>query len=192
MTNFLCLLSHTLLVSKLQLSSASIVSLAPSPSGAAQYYNLGECNYGGRVTDGQDRRCLMSMLGMYYSISCVEDDNYKFSDSGEYFAPPHGEYESYINYIKSLPIDPLPEVFGLHENADIARQQAETQLLFDSVLITLPRASGGAGDSPQDVVERMAADLLQKIPGVFDNLAVAKVGFQIEQLISFLLVSQSE
>ena len=114
------------------------------------------------------------MLGMYYSIACVEDDNYKFSDSGEYYAPPHGEYESYINYIKSLPIDPLPEVFGLHENADIARQQAETQLLFDSVLITLPRASGGAGDSPQDVVERMAADLLQKIPGVFDNLAVAK------------------
>ena len=114
------------------------------------------------------------------------------SDSGEYFAPPHGEYESYINYIKSLPIDPLPEVFGLHENADIARQQAETQLLFDSVLITLPRASGGAGDSPQDVVERMAADLLQKIPGVFDNLEVAKVGFQNKHLVSFLLVSQSE
>lgn len=137
-------------------------------------YLTGECNYGGRVTDGQDRRCLMSMLGMYYSTSCVKDDGYKFSDSGEYFAPPHGEYESYINYIKSLPIDPLPEVFGLHENADIARQQAETQLLFDSVLVTLPRASGGAGDSPQDVVERMAADLLQKIPGVFDNLEVAK------------------
>ena len=132
------------------------------------------------------------MLGMYYSNPCVEDDNYKFSDSGEYFAPPHGDYESYINYIKSLPIDPLPEVFGLHENADIARQQAETQLLFDSVLITLPRASGGAGDSPQDVVERMAADLLQKIPGVFDNLEVAKVGFQNKHLISFLLVSQSE
>ena len=77
-----------------------------------------------------------------------------------------------FNYIKPLPIDPLPEVFGLHENADFARQQAEKQLLFDSVLITLPRASGGAGDSSQDVVERMAADLLQKIPGVFDNLAV--------------------
>ena len=66
------------------------------------------------------------------------------------------------NSVKSLPIDPLPEVFGLHENADIARQQAETQLLFDSVLITLPRATGGAGDSPQQVVERMAADLLAK------------------------------
>merc|ERR1712159_15242 len=114
------------------------------------------------------------MLGMYYSISCVEDDNYKFSDSGEYFAPPHGEYESYINYIKSLPIDPLPEVFGLHENADIARQQAETQLLFDSVLITLPRDAGGAGASPQEMIEQMSADLRVKIPPMFDTYTISK------------------
>merc|ERR1711892_1632521 len=137
-------------------------------------YLTGECNYGGRVTDGQDRRCLTSMLDLYFSMDCIDDDDYRYSDSGQYYAPPHGEYDSYINYIKSLPIDPLPEVFGLHENADIARQQAETQLLFDSVLITLPRASGGAGASPQQVVEMMSADLLNKLPNVFASLAVSR------------------
>ena len=107
-------------------------------------------------------------------MKTIEDDGYRFSASGLYYAPPHSDYESYIEYIRSLPIDPLPEVFGLHENADISRQQAETQQLFDNVLITLPRTSGGAGGSPQDQVKQMASDILEKIPIPFDNDAVSK------------------
>ena len=46
-------------------------------------YITGHVNYGGRVTDDQDRRCLMSILSTYYpGESVVQDDSYKFSDSG--------------------------------------------------------------------------------------------------------------
>lgn len=34
------------------------------------------------------------------------------------------------------------QVFGLHENADISKNQRETQQLFDGILLTLPRQVG--------------------------------------------------
>lgn len=51
----------------------------------------------------------------------------RFSDSGTYYAPTKGDYESYVDYIRDLPLIPHPEVFGLHENADITKDQKETQ-----------------------------------------------------------------
>ena len=80
----------------------------------------------------------------------------------------HGEYDSYLEYVRSLPIIPHPEVFGLHENADITKDNQETQLLFDSILLTLPRQTGGGGKSPQQVVDELAADILSKLPPDFD------------------------
>ena len=50
----------------------------------------------------------------------------RLSPSGVYYAPVDGEYQSYIAYIKSLPLIPNPEVFGLHENADITKDNQET------------------------------------------------------------------
>ncbi len=137
-------------------------------------YLTGECNYGGRVTDDKDRRLLSSILSLFYNNDTIADDNYKFSPSGLYFAPTLGPYESYLDYIRSLPLEPLPEVFGLHENADISRQQVETQQLFDNVLVTLPRATSSAGLSLEDQVEQIAEEILQKLPAVFDNEAIAK------------------
>merc|ERR1712178_393523 len=103
------------------------------------------------------------------------DDNYRFSQSGLYYAPKHGPYQSYMDYIRTLPLIPKPEVFGLHENADITKDNQETQTLFDCILLTLPRQTGGGGSSPSQVVGDLAADIQAKLPPDFDiEMVIAK------------------
>ncbi|XP_062507706.1 dynein axonemal heavy chain 3-like [Corticium candelabrum] len=131
-------------------------------------YLTGQCNYGGRVTDDWDRRLLVSLLSIFYCTEIIESDDYKFSTSGSYFAPSKGQYQDYIEYIRGLPIISHPEVFGLHENADITKDNQETQQLFDNILLTLPRQTGGGGKSSQEVIEDLATDILSKLPPDYD------------------------
>ncbi|VDO68776.1 unnamed protein product [Schistosoma curassoni] len=69
------------------------------PYDAIQYMT-GECNYGGRVTDERDRRCLMTILLDFLCQNVVSDPHYKFSPSGLYYAPPKMEYNEYLEFIK--------------------------------------------------------------------------------------------
>uniref|UniRef100_A0A8C0IJY4 Dynein axonemal heavy chain 3 n=1 Tax=Chelonoidis abingdonii TaxID=106734 RepID=A0A8C0IJY4_CHEAB len=136
-------------------------------------YLTGECNYGGRVTDDKDRRLLLSLLSIVYNKD-IEQEKYKLSLGDDYYIPPHGPYQSYIDYLRSLPITTHPEVFGLHENADITKDNQETNQLFSGVLLTLPRQVGGGGKSPQETVEDLAWDILSKLPNDFNLEAVMK------------------
>ncbi|XP_044928668.1 dynein axonemal heavy chain 3 isoform X4 [Mustela putorius furo] len=137
-------------------------------------YLTGECNYGGRVTDDKDRRLLLSLLSTFYCKE-IEEDHYCLAPGDIYHVPPHGPYQSYIDYLRNLPITAHPEVFGLHENADITKDNQETNQLFQGVLLTLPRQSGESGKSPQEVIEELAQDILSKLPNDFDVEVVMKL-----------------
>ncbi len=46
-------------------------------------YTAGHINYGGRVTDDWDRRCIMTILDDFYGGHVFEPD-FKYSESGTY------------------------------------------------------------------------------------------------------------
>jgi len=143
----------------------------------ALLYLISECNYGGRVTDDRDRRCLKNILDNFFCEELYTEESYRFSPSGVYVAPPDGEWQSYVDFIRDLPSSQPPEIFGLHPNADITREEFETTLLLDACLLTLPRDSGGDDEDdkadPKAIVGRLARDIKESMGAPFDVGAVA-------------------
>jgi dynein heavy chain len=126
-----------------------------------------EVNYGGRVTDDKDVRLIRCILQRFVNEGTV-DVGYKFSDSGLYKTIPSGSKEDYITYIQTLPLNPKPEAFGLHENAEIITNQNECRNILELVLSIQPRASSGGGKSRDDVISEIAASIKDKVPPIFD------------------------
>ena len=146
---------------------------------AALVYVTGHINYGGRVTDDQDRRCLLTTLERYYCQDNLQDD-YTYSESGEYRAPPNGEAQTYRDYIAQLPDEEVPEVFGLHENANIAYQKQESDVMVEKILSIQPRVtSGGDGLSPEQIVLERARHLAAMIPENLDRANGQKEQFKM-------------
>mmetsp|Transcript_30329 Transcript_30329/g.22069 ORF Transcript_30329/g.22069 Transcript_30329/m.22069 type:complete len:360 (-) Transcript_30329:774-1853(-) len=142
----------------------------------ALMFMIGSINYGGRVTDYKDLRCLITILNKYCTDEIKEDD-YKFSESEIYYAPPHGLTSVYRDYIDQLPLQDNPEIFGLHDNANISYQKQESDNIVDIVLSIQPRVGGSSGGmTPDQIVLSQAKALAERIPAFLDkNLAKKEI-----------------
>ncbi|KAK7907430.1 hypothetical protein WMY93_016042 [Mugilogobius chulae] len=73
-------------------------------------YTAGEINYGGRVTDDWDRRCLLSILEDFYCPAVLEADHI-YCPSGVYRQIDTSlDVKGYLAYISGLPINDTPEI----------------------------------------------------------------------------------
>ncbi|CAK4166458.1 unnamed protein product [Aphanomyces euteiches] len=139
------------------------------PWGAIRYCT-GECNYGGRVTDDKDRRTLACLLSRFYT-SEVLGESYSFDERSQYVVPIDMPYEGYVAFIEGLPLVAPPNVFGLHDNATITKDQNETALLCANILRTQSSAGGSSdskGLSQEETVDMMAGDILGRLPENYD------------------------
>uniref|UniRef100_A0A3Q3F9T0 Uncharacterized protein n=1 Tax=Labrus bergylta TaxID=56723 RepID=A0A3Q3F9T0_9LABR len=144
-----------------------------------------EITYGGRVTDAWDQRCLRTILKGFFSPQTLMP-GYTFSPSGILLI-----LGSYKKYIESLPIIDDPEVFGMHENANLRQ---ETVTLINTILDVSPRSSACHGaKSDDDIVCELAESILAKLPGMY--IAIHKyspIGFTLQKAIAGLVVMSEE
>jgi len=138
-------------------------------------YLIAQALYGGRVTDEIDRRLLGVYIEQYFTLDAIVVKNFALTeDEKNYRIPGFGKYESYIQYIDTLPppgADP-PEAFGQHPNADITMQKEGATLLLDTVMSLQPRESGGEGGSNEKFVLNLAKSLEARVPALFNREAV--------------------
>lgn len=100
---------------------------------------VGECNYGGRVTDEWDRRTLNTILVKFYCMEVIAQKKHLFDPSGIYYVPEVSDHDEFLEYIRSFPMATAPSVFGMNDNADIIKDQQETTSMLSSLLATQVR-----------------------------------------------------
>ena len=111
-------------------------------SSPAQFM-LAEVQYGGRVTDDFDKRLLNTFTNVWFNDQLLVT-GFKFYDG--YTLPDCKTVEEYSEFITNLPIQvtlckssapicfqDIPEVFGLHANADITYQINTAKGVLDQV-----------------------------------------------------------
>ncbi|KAI8811565.1 dynein heavy chain and region D6 of dynein motor-domain-containing protein [Cladochytrium replicatum] len=140
-------------------------------------YMFCEVHYGGRVTDDFDRR-LLNTYGRVWFGDHMFLDTFAFYKG--YTIPHLKSVEEYRQFIETLPLIDTPDVFGLHPNADISTQTKESQRMLDTIMSIQPKDSNsGSGETREEVVKRLANDLLSKLPEDFDlNKAKASIAKQ--------------
>lgn len=92
-----------------------------------------------------------------------------YSSSGVYYAPEADDIKSYRQYVEQLPYSDDPEIFGMHDNANIAFQTQETYTLINTILEVQPRlTSSGGGKTSDEIVYELAESILSKVPEKLD------------------------
>ena len=125
-------------------------------------YMLGEVQYGGRVTDDYDKRLLNTFSSTWFNNDLLSAD---FNFFEGYTIPECKTMEEYNDFINGLPLHDIPEVFGLHANADITYQINTAKGILDQILSVQPKEGGGdKGESRESVVGRTAKEMLGKLP----------------------------
>jgi len=126
-------------------------------------------NYGGRVTDDKDKLLISTILQTYICSEAVQKrSEYKYSASRLYFAPEAETISDFVEYIRGLPLYPMPEAFGLHDNCNITCAQDEGLKLLSGMQSMVSSGGGGdGGKSADDVMDETAASLQERLPHAF-------------------------
>jgi len=119
---------------------------------------------------GKDKRLITTILSKYMCNDVLEQEDYKFSASGIYYAPLFETCAEYVSYIRDLPLSPSPEAFGMDENCAISTAEGEALSLLAGIQSVFSSKSGGgsSGSTKEEVMDTAAKDVLSKIPQPFD------------------------
>jgi len=129
-----------------------------------------QINYGGRVTDSNDKRLISTILETFVCKQAVKGTGkYRYSESGIYKVPQAETVKDYVNYIRSLPLNPMPEAFGLHDNCNItcAQDEAQKLLLGMKRMVLSVGGDDSSKERSEETLDKTAASIQERLPTLF-------------------------
>lgn len=82
--------------------------------------------------------------------------------------PKETTLSEYLTYIRGLPLNDDPSLFGLHANADISCAQAETFRALNILLSLQPKVGGEESVSQEEVTAKLIRNIVAKLPANID------------------------
>lgn len=129
-------------------------------------YMVAEANYGGRVTDINDRTAINVILEDFYNPKMLKK-NHQMTECEQYKVPLEGDLDAYVAAIEEeIPINDLTQVFGLHDNAEITSMIGITNEML-AVALGLQGSGGGGGaggETEEQAVARIADGIFEMLP----------------------------
>ncbi|XP_076762246.1 dynein axonemal heavy chain 7 [Xylocopa sonorina] len=126
-------------------------------------YLIGECNYGGKIQDEFDGRCLKHLLIDYCNSNIIETDQRSYLNHIEELVPQRYEYQHIIEHIKKIPLDLPPQVFGFNENGVIIRNTMIATEFLSSFLYMTSSTHSINKELQQDQVLSLIDDINDKL-----------------------------
>lgn len=125
-------------------------------------YLFGEVMYGGHITDNWDRRTNTTYLEVLIQPKILENMNLTLAPGFRSPNPIKFNREDYVTYVDDkLPVE-IPQMFGLHPNAEIGYLTNLGETLFTTIM-SCSGGTGGGGGSKKDLV---AKELLDRFLGM--------------------------
>lgn len=130
-----------------------------------------EIQYGGRITDYIDMELFYAYGNEWLDEKimqpsfCFNNDNPPNPKNFKYIIPEGMDIIRYHSYIDLVPEKDQPFIFGLHENADLAKRKRESLEMLDTILLTQPREGGtSSGKGRNEIVKERCEELSSKVP----------------------------
>jgi dynein heavy chain len=123
----------------------------------------------------------MSILKNFLNPEMLKDE-YKFNENGVYKIPEgYKQCESIVKYVHGLPDIDSPEIFGMNDNADVAFQLSESNMMVDTILNIQPRTGGSGKTSPDEIVYSIATKIKEKLPELITKEGASKDLFKVNK-----------
>lgn len=128
--------------------------------------------YGGRAIDSFDRRVLNIYMNEYmgdFIFDTFQPFHFFHNEDVDYFIPDGSAKDVFVDYIETLPLNNTPEALGLHSNAEIGYYTQAARDMWNHLIELQPQTSDtGSGTSREDYIGKIASDIINKLPPLFD------------------------
>jgi dynein heavy chain len=130
-------------------------------------YLYGEVMYGGHITDNWDRRTNNTYLKVIIQPKIMENMNLTLAPGFRSPDPVKFQRTNYVTFVEEKLPPEIPQMFGLHPNAEIGYLTNLGETLFSTILACSGGSGGGGGDRQDAVVKELIDRFLGLLPPEF-------------------------